>query len=150
MTNEDFREVSEGLRDISRQREKVRNSPVVISVSEMLAQINKGILGGKALNLLSGAGFEDLEFSLAWEGEHTKSRTVRVFNHLDKQVAPFNLIVKPVRLEGEEWLRFQVTANYSGEKEGSVSLGLTERLEPEELKQILDTQINVIRESSQK
>lgn len=149
MSNEDFRELSEGLGNIRRQREQVGDSPVVISVREMLAQINQDVLGGKAHNFLSGGDFDDLEFSLAWEGEYTKNRNVKLFN-IEVQVSPFSLTVKPVRLEGEDWLRFKVTANYTGEEDSVTEIGITERLDPEQLKPILESQIDAIKESARK
>lgn len=150
MTNDDFSEISQGLERISRQREQIRQSPIVLGVREIVRDINERALNGLGSPSLIGVDFEDLTFNLEWEGEHTKMREDKELFNITVKIAPFNLTIKPVRVEGEDWLRFKITANYTGEEEDIIEVGITDRLDPEQIRPILEAQIDAIRESARK
>lgn len=146
----DQKSLGEMLETLSKKRERIRETTLAKEVRGLLEEINQVALKGAGRASTSyGEEPEDTVFGLGWKGKTTPMKTVEIQfkTPLRLQTFPFHLSIRPFRQESEDWLRFKVTANYTGSDE-DVEVGVTDRIDISELKVLVRSQVENIRESS--
>lgn len=144
------RSFEEGLGDLSRQKRRITESPLTQSVRTLLDEINqKALKGAGSISTSFGETPADTVFSIEWTGKTTPMKKVQIGNATFTAL-PLHISAKPFKAEGEDWLRFKVTANYTGKDEDELELGVTEKLNADDLKTLIEEQIEKIRESAER
>jgi hypothetical protein len=140
------RSFEEGLDDLSKQRRRIKESPLVKNIRALLEGTNESVLSGSGRVATNyGETPADTTFSLEWKGEITPMKKVK-FENINLLVFPFHLEVEAFKESDESNLRFKVRANYGTEED--VEVGITEHLLTDEVKPIIESQVENIRESS--
>ena len=136
--------------ELSRQRHRIAESPLTQSVRSLLDEINEKALKGEGLVSTSyGETPADTVFSVEWKSKTTPMKKVQIGNATFTAL-PLHISAEPYKAEGEDWLRFKVKANYTGKDEDEIDLGVTKNLNPDELKTIIEAQIEKIKESAER
>jgi len=149
--NKENDDLIERLGAITRQRKRIKESPLNQGIRELIGEVNREALEGKGeFSAELGEQPTDTIFSLAWEGAITKKQKVRIgdqpFTFL---VNPFNLSISSYRTE-DGFSGFLVRAKYLPGDSEPVEVGRTGKLDVRELQPIVRGQIPHIKQAAQR
>jgi len=142
--------------DFDRKRRRIEDTPLARGVEMLVNDINERALDDKGevkmgVGIREGEGVLDTIFTLDWEGAKTKRRGIlRSGRVVLTSGNPFHIHVSPFQNNPDGFLQFRVTANYQGPDTEDIEVGMTNKLDLSELKELLETQIDMIRQSSQR
>src|SRR5205085_2393084 len=123
---------------ISRQRRRIKESPIAKGVQELVNGVNREALEGKGkFEADIGERPTDIKFSLSWEGAITKKQVIEVpGQEFTFSVSPFNLSISTFLTEAN-FHGFKVTAKYLPGNAEPIEVGRTARLDVGELQPIV-------------